>query len=163
MKDINPICRIALVQAEPILFDKKASLAKTLAYIEESASRKSDLIVFPELFIPGYPIGMNFGFSMGKRTAAGRSDWKRYYDTSVVAGDVEFQALADAAKKYDVLLIQISTDYVFGGNPNNTPCTESQTPNPTGAYGRTKLHGEQAVTQSGCRHIILRTSWLYSE
>ena len=42
---------------------------------------------------------MNFGFSMGKRTEAGRSDWKRYYDTSVVAGDVEFQALADAAKK----------------------------------------------------------------
>lgn len=71
--------------------------------------------------------------------------------------------LADAAKKYDVLLIQISTDYVFGGNLNNTPCTESQTPNPTGAYGRTKLHGEQAIERSGCRHIILRTAWLYSE
>ena len=41
----------------------------------------------------------NFGFSMGKRTKAGRSDWKRYYDTSVVVGDVEFQALADAAKE----------------------------------------------------------------
>lgn len=56
MKDINPICKIALVQAEPILFDKKASLAKALEYIEESASQKSDLIVFPELFIPGYPM-----------------------------------------------------------------------------------------------------------
>lgn len=99
MKDIDPICKIALVQAEPILFDKKASLAKALEYIEESASQKPDLIVFPELFIPGYPIGMDFGFSMGKRTEAGRCDWKRYYDTSVVAGDVEFQALADAAKK----------------------------------------------------------------
>lgn len=71
--------------------------------------------------------------------------------------------LAQAAKKYDVLLIQISTDYVFGGNQNNTPCTEMQTPNPTGAYGRTKLHGEQAIEESGCRHIILRTAWLYSE
>lgn len=71
--------------------------------------------------------------------------------------------LAHAAKKYDALLIQISTDYVFGGNLNNTPCTEEQQPNPTGAYGRTKLHGEQAIAQSGCRNIILRTSWLYSE
>lgn len=71
--------------------------------------------------------------------------------------------LAQAAARYDALLIQISTDYVFGGNINNTPCTESQTPNPTGAYGRTKLHGEQAIEASGCRYIILRTAWLYSE
>lgn len=71
--------------------------------------------------------------------------------------------LALAAKKYDVLFIQISTDYVFGGNLNNIPCTENQCPNPTGAYGRTKLHGELAIEQAGCRHIILRTSWLYSE
>ena len=99
MKDINSICKIALVQAEPILFDKKASLAKVLKHIEEIASKKVDLIVFPELFIPGYPIGMNFGFCMGKRTEAGRSDWKRYYDASVVVDDAEFQVLADAAKK----------------------------------------------------------------
>ena len=71
--------------------------------------------------------------------------------------------LARAAARYNALLIQISTDYVFGGNVNNTPCTETQTPNPTGAYGRTKLHGEQAIEASGCRYIILRTAWLYSE
>ncbi|MDE7385708.1 MAG: dTDP-4-dehydrorhamnose reductase [Muribaculaceae bacterium] len=71
--------------------------------------------------------------------------------------------LARAAARYNALLIQISTDYVFGGNLNNTPCTESQEPNPTGAYGRTKLHGEQAIMASGCRYIILRTAWLYSE
>lgn len=99
MKDINSICKVALVQVEPVLFDKKASLKKTLDYIEEAASHKTDLIVFPELFIPGYPIGMNFGFSMGKRTEAGRADWKRYYDASIVVGDTDFQALADAAKK----------------------------------------------------------------
>ena len=99
MRDLeNYICRIALVQAEPVMFDKKASLEKALGYIEE-ASGKADLIVFPELFIPGYPIGMNFGFSMGKRTEAGRKDWKRYYDASVVAGDDEFKRLADAAVK----------------------------------------------------------------
>lgn len=99
MKDVNSICKVALVQAEPVLFDKKASLKKTLEYIEKAAVQKPDLIVFPELFIPGYPIGMSFGFSMGKRTEEGREDWKRYYDASVVAGEEEFQLLSDAAKK----------------------------------------------------------------
>ena len=99
MKDINNKCRIALVQAEPLMFDKAGSLKKALAYIDEAAGNGAELIVFPELFIPGYPIGMNFGFSMGKRTEAGREDWKKYYDASVVAGGPEFQELADAAKQ----------------------------------------------------------------
>ncbi|MDE6084929.1 MAG: dTDP-4-dehydrorhamnose reductase [Muribaculaceae bacterium] len=71
--------------------------------------------------------------------------------------------LAKAAKENNIPLIQISTDYVFGGNLNNTPCTEEQEPNPSGAYGRTKLHGEEAIKASGCRYVILRTAWLYSE
>ena len=71
--------------------------------------------------------------------------------------------LAKAAKDNGIPLIHISTDYVFGGNLNNTPCTEDQSPNPTGVYGVTKLQGEQAILESGCRYIILRTSWLYSE
>ena len=99
MKDINPKCKVALVQAEPVLFDKQASLDKALAYIDEAAEQKPDLIVFPELFIPGYPIGLSFGFSMGKRTEPGREDWKRYYDASVVAGEAEFKALSEAAVK----------------------------------------------------------------
>ena len=61
------------------------------------------------------------------------------------------------------ILIHISTDYVFGGNKNNTPCSEDEPTNPTGAYGRTKLAGEQSILASKCRHIIIRTSWLYSE
>jgi len=100
MRDIvKDTCRIALVQAEPVLFDKEACLEKALGLIEEAAAEHAELIVFPELFIPGYPIGMNFGFSMGKRTEAGRADWKKYYDASVVAGEKEFAKLADAAKK----------------------------------------------------------------
>lgn len=71
--------------------------------------------------------------------------------------------LATAIKKVDGLLIHISTDYVFGGNQNNRPCDETEPTNPTGAYGRTKLAGEQAIIESGCRHIIIRTAWLYSE
>ena len=84
MKDIKATCKIALVQAEPVMFNKSASLKKVLQYIREAASQKPDLIVFPELFIPGYPVGMNFGFSMGKRSDEGRKDWKRYYDASLL-------------------------------------------------------------------------------
>ncbi len=97
MKDVKDTCKVALVQAEPVMFDKKAGLEKTLALIGEAARQDVDLIVFPELFIPGYPIGMHFGFSMGKRTEEGRADWKKYYDASLVAGGEEFLALAQAA------------------------------------------------------------------
>ena len=99
MIDIKDKCKIALVQAEPIMFDKAAGLEKTLGLIEEASAKGAELIVFPELFIPGYPIGMNFGFSMGKRTEPGREDWKKYYDASLVAGGEEFAKLAEAAKK----------------------------------------------------------------
>lgn len=71
--------------------------------------------------------------------------------------------LADAMAARSGLLIHISTDYVFGGNELNSPCNESTPVNPLGAYGRTKLAGEQALVASGCRHILIRTSWLYSE
>lgn len=71
--------------------------------------------------------------------------------------------LAAAMREVGGLLVHISTDYVFGGNLNNTPCTEEQATNPTGVYGRTKLLGEQAVAASGCRYLIFRTAWLYSE
>lgn len=71
--------------------------------------------------------------------------------------------LAVAIRKNNGLLIHVSTDYVFGGTKNNTPCTEDEPVNPTGVYGITKLHGEQAVIGSGCHYIIIRTAWLYSE
>ena len=71
--------------------------------------------------------------------------------------------LALAMKEVGGLLVHISTDYVFGGEPHNTPCREDLPACPTGAYGRTKLHGEQAILRSGVRHLIIRTSWLYSE
>ncbi len=99
MRDLESTCRIALVQAEPVMFDKAASLEKALSWIEEAASGKADLIVFPELFIPGYPIGMNFGFSMGKRSEPGREDWAKYCDASMVVGAAEFDRLSEAARK----------------------------------------------------------------
>lgn len=71
--------------------------------------------------------------------------------------------LAKAMKEVDGLLIQISTDYVFGKEPYNVPCNPEQKGTPTGVYGATKLHGEQNIIASGCKYVIIRTAWLYSE
>ena len=71
--------------------------------------------------------------------------------------------LAQAMKEVGGLLVHISTDYVFGGDPYNTPCREEQKGTPTGVYGLTKLHGEQLIEASGANPIIIRTAWLYSE
>ena len=71
--------------------------------------------------------------------------------------------LAVAANEAGALLVHVSTDYVFGGDPYNTPCREDQKGTPTGVYGLTKLQGEQAIQASGCDYVIIRTAWLYSE
>lgn len=71
--------------------------------------------------------------------------------------------LAVAMKEVGGLLVHVSTDYVFGAEPYNTPCREDQIGTPTGVYGLTKLRGEQKIMATGCNHVIIRTAWLYSE
>ena len=71
--------------------------------------------------------------------------------------------LAKAMKEVGGLLVHISTDYVFGGDPYNTPCKEDQKGTPTGVYGLTKLLGEQNIQKTGVDYLIFRTAWLYSE
>ena len=71
--------------------------------------------------------------------------------------------LAIAMKEVNGSLVHVSTDYVFGGDPYNTPCKEDQKGTPTGVYGLTKLHGEQNILKTGVNHLVFRTAWLYSE
>lgn len=70
--------------------------------------------------------------------------------------------LAEQALKHDALLIHISTDYVFDGNKAE-PYLETDTPNPQGVYGKSKLAGEVAIQNTGCKHVILRTAWVFGE
>ena len=95
-----------------------------------------------------------------------------YTNVDKAEEDVEFcellnakavENLAVAMKEVDGLLVHVSTDYVFGGDPYNTPCTEDKKGTPTGVYGLSKLHAEQNIQRVGCHHLILRTAWLYSE
>ena len=91
-------------------------------------------------------------------------------DAAETAGDIVEtlnatapENLAKAMKEVNGLLVHVSTDYVFGGDPYNTPCKEDQKGTPTGVYGLTKLHGEQKIQATSCNYVILRTAWLYSE
>lgn len=104
MRDIKKTCRIAVVQMEPILFDKAAGLEKVLGLIDEAANKGAELIVFPELCIPGYPFGMTFGFTVGSRKETGRTDWERYYEHSLVVPGEETKRLGEAARQHGVYL-----------------------------------------------------------
>ncbi len=91
-------------------------------------------------------------------------------DAAETAGDIVEtlnatapENLAKAMKEVDGLLVHVSTDYVFGGDPYNTPCKEDQKGIPTGVYGLTKLHGEEKIQAVGGKYIIVRTAWLYGE
>ena len=99
MQDLRQKCRVAVVQMAPVMFDKEATLKKCVELIKEAGKGKADLIVLPELIIPCYPFGMTFGFTVGSRKEAGREDWKRYYDGSIVVPGKETEVLGKAAKK----------------------------------------------------------------
>lgn len=95
-----------------------------------------------------------------------------YTNVDKAESDVDFcrllnakapENLAKVMKEVNGLLVHVSTDYVFGGDPYNTPCKEEQKGTPTGVYGQTKLEGEQAIMAQGCDYLIFRTAWLYSE
>ena len=98
MKNLKKQLRAAIVQASPVLFDKKATIDKVVRQIMEAGQNGAELIVFPESLIPCYPYGLTFGFTVGSRNEDGRKDWKVYYDNAVVVPD-DTISIAAAAKK----------------------------------------------------------------
>ena len=99
MKDLQKTCKLALVQAAPVMFDKAACVDKAVGLIGECAAKGAEMIVFPELFIPGYPYAMTFGFSVGRRKEDGRKDWSQYYENSILVPGPETERLGEAARK----------------------------------------------------------------
>ena len=91
-------------------------------------------------------------------TAVDKAEAERELATQINA--VAPGVLGEEAKRLGALLVHYSTDYVFDGN-KRSPYTEDDTPNPLSHYARSKLEGERAISASGCRHLILRTSWVY--
>ncbi len=83
------------------------------------------------------------------------------YDLANLLNNTAAANLAQAMKEVDGTLVHVSTDYVFQGD-RNIPCREDWPTNPLGVYGKTKLAGEKSIAATDCRHIIIRTAWLYS-
>jgi nitrilase len=104
MKDLKINCRVALIQAEPFLFDKVKTLALVKSLLLDTKIEHPDLVVFPELFIPGYPYGMSFGFNVGERSEAGRKDWKLYYDNSIIVPGPETKSIGEVVKQLGIYL-----------------------------------------------------------
>lgn len=99
MKSLEKGCKVALVQAAPVLFNKNATIDKVVEKIREAGTQGADLIVFPESFVPCYPYGLSFGFTVGSRDQDGRKDWKVYYDNSVAVPSADTERIAVAAKE----------------------------------------------------------------
>lgn len=97
MKQLEKNCKVALIQAAPVMFNKDATIDKVATEILEAGKKGANLIVFPESFVPCYPAGMTFGFTIGGRTEEGRKDWKVYYDNSIIVPSVDTDRIAKAA------------------------------------------------------------------
>lgn len=97
MKNLEKNCKVALIQAAPVMFNKDATIDKVIQEILEAGNQGANLIVFPESFVPCYPTGMTFGFTVGCRTEEGRKDWKVYYDNSVIVPSADTERIAKAA------------------------------------------------------------------
>lgn len=102
--------KVAVVQATPVFFDIDKTIDKIERIVAENAIKGSELILFPESFIPGYPRGFNFGSNVGKRTDAGREVYKTYLDNSLEIGSKHFKRLEGLSKKHQVYLVIGATE-----------------------------------------------------
>lgn len=108
---------VAVVQAAPVLFDKKATVEKACALIRETAGQQTNLALFPEAFIPCYPRGLSFGIVVGSRSYDGRLTWQRYWENAIEVPGPETKRLGQAAKaaRTMVAIGVIERDSRFGG------------------------------------------------
>lgn len=104
MDKLKNTMRVAVVQAAPVIMNLGETIKKAVSLIQEAGENKADLVVFPEAYIPAYPRGLSFGFTVGSRTMEGRKDWQRYYDNSVIVPGRETELLGEAARQAGVYL-----------------------------------------------------------
>ncbi len=99
------IVRVSVVQAAPVIMNREATTEKAVSLIKEAAEQGANIVVFPEAFIPAYPRGLTFGTSVGNRSDAGRKDWARYWNNSVVVPSETTVILSNAAREAGVYLV----------------------------------------------------------
>ncbi|MCP1311994.1 carbon-nitrogen hydrolase family protein [Paenibacillus tyrfis] len=101
----NHHVKVAVIQAAPILFDKQSAMDKIENMTREAAGQGANLIVFPEVFLPGYPRGLSFGTRVGSRSADGRKDWERYWASAIDIPGAETGIFGELAKELGVYLV----------------------------------------------------------
>ena len=117
MTDKHTIVKVAVVQAAPVLFDREATLEKTVSLIGQAAGQGAKLVLFPEAFIPAYPRGLSFGMVVGSRSAEGRQIWQRYWDNSVTIPSPATETLGEAVREAGIYMAigVIEKDSQFSG------------------------------------------------
>ena len=98
------IVTVAVVQAAPVLFNRKETVKKVTQITAEVAKQNVNLILFPEAFIPAYPRGLGFGTVVGSRDPIGRETWRRYWENAVDIPSPTTKALGEAARKAKAFL-----------------------------------------------------------
>ncbi|MFF2014596.1 carbon-nitrogen hydrolase family protein [Paenibacillus sp. NPDC058177] len=105
MNQSQPQVKVAVVQAAPVLFDKASAMDKIAVTAKEAAAQGAKLIIYPEVFIPGYPRGLSFDARVGSRTVDGRKDWERYWASAIDIPGPDTQVLCDLARELGVYLV----------------------------------------------------------
>lgn len=117
MTDKQTSVKVAVVQAAPVLFDREATLEKSVSLVAQTAEEGAQLVLFPEAFIPAYPRGLSFGMVVGSRSNEGRQIWQRYWDNSVTIPGPATEALGEAVREAGVYMAigVIEKDSQFSG------------------------------------------------
>jgi nitrilase len=104
MADKQSPIRVAVVQSGPVLFNRQATLEKSIQLIHETGAQKAQLVLFPEAFIPAYPRGLSFGMVVGSRSPEGRELWQRYWENYLAMGVIERDTQFSGGTLYCTLL-----------------------------------------------------------